>query len=104
MYPTRRNEKTAWRSHDVTVLRMRLVTGGGSALAALPRYLDFTIQFGRPQVGTLASLVEILRAFPVSEGWYIGGGVFVKSPLLYRFLCHFLVRTQESEYIDLKSY
>ena len=32
-------------------------------------------KFGRAQVGTLAHLVEILRAFPVSEGWYIGGVV-----------------------------
>ena len=43
MYPTRRNEKTTYRSHDVTALRMRLVTGGGSALAALPRWQNIWI-------------------------------------------------------------
>ena len=40
------------------------------------------LKFGRAQVGTLAHLVRILQALPVSEGWYIGGGVFVKSHLL----------------------
>ena len=34
--PPARNEKTAWRSHDVTAYRRGLAVGGGSALAALP--------------------------------------------------------------------
>ena len=34
-----------------------------------------TKEFGRAQVGTLARLVEILQALPVSEGWYIEGAV-----------------------------
>ena len=36
MYLSRARRMAAWRSHDVTALRMRLALGGGSALAALP--------------------------------------------------------------------
>ena len=33
---SRARRMAAWRSNDVTALRMRLAFGGGSALAALP--------------------------------------------------------------------
>ena len=74
---------------------------GGSLQHARPvvsftRRMKFdNLKFGRAQVGTLAHFVKILRALPVSEGWYIGGGVFVKSPLLCRLLLVLFLPKQE---------
>ena len=82
--------------------------GRGGAPRSESKSVDCRWQshINRSQIGTLAHLVEILRALPVSEGWYIGGAVrraansnpslaggkrtitngFVKSSLLCRFL------------------
>ena len=50
---------------------------------------------GRAKVGTLSRNIVIARRLMVSEGWYIGGGGFVKSPLLWRLLFVLFLPTQE---------
>ena len=50
---------------------------------------------GRAKVGTLSRNIVIARRLMVSEGWYIGGGGFVKSPLLCRLLFVLFLPTQE---------
>ena len=70
--------------------------GRSRPVVSFTRRMKFdNLKFGRAQVGTLAHFVKILRALPVSEGWYIGGGVFVKSPLLCRLLLVLFLPKQE---------
>ena len=84
---------------------------GGGANVALPR-AKYTLPHAPLPCAFLRMLTGMHRAaerksehfrvkllffagLPVSEGWYIGGGGFVKSPLLWRLLFVLFLPTQE---------